>query len=341
MELDRDWEGAVTDHDHYIWRVRHAGVSRLLVEVRAGGLAVFVSNSVKYPDEHLHSYSKGYFQDCQDNKILDPYPPEFKLAYFPKLSVPYYKAPDDLATRTEVTLCIDTDDWVNSSACFITVQNLTPLVTPYRITVIELQEEDAVDESRAGSYRVFKGLYDAVDGASESYHERRRLKILEDLQFTYGEVEFVHIAKVLDITLPKAGEVFVDLGCGTGKCVVAAALAYPQLAEVRGIELMRPLYEQCQGILRSLPQDAAVTTVVLGDILELDWADADIVYSSSVCYSESLLDYITQASDLLKAGSRVVSLKALHLSSKFTQEAEVSVKMSWGYNDAFVYLKHS
>jgi hypothetical protein len=79
---------------------------------------------------------------------------------------------------------------------------------------------------------------------------------------------------------------------------------------------------------------AAVTTVVLSDILELVWAD--IVYFSSVCYSESLLDYISQTSDRLKPVTRVVSLKNLHLSSKF---AEVAIIM--GYNDAFVYLKHS
>ena len=40
---------------------------------------------------------------------------------------------------------------------------------------------------------------------------------------------------------PKAGDVFYDLGCGTGKPLIAASLGYPNLKVCRGIELIEGL----------------------------------------------------------------------------------------------------
>ena len=43
------------------------------------------------------------------------------------------------------------------------------------------------------------------------------------------------------MTNPKPGEAFYDLGCGTGKPLITASLAYPELKICKGIELIEAL----------------------------------------------------------------------------------------------------
>ena len=108
---------------------------------------------------------------------------------------------------------------------------------------------------------------------------------------------------------PRPGERFVDLVCGAAKPCLGAALAYPFLGSVRGIELLpepllrarallpllhqarrrhRPPQEeqqqqrQQQRVASGEPaeEEAAEVAVELvqGDILAHDWSDADIVF---------------------------------------------------------------
>lgn len=339
-EIEGSCSSTIEEFDHYIWRIKHPGESRLLIEVDAGNLAIFTSSLIKYPDEFSHCYSSGYFEASEAKPILDPYSPTFELSYNLKLTIPFSKAPSDLASRDSVKLCINTDDWAfGKTECYITVKNLQSSSLPYNIHVVELSEEQALSHHRASLYRIFKSLYAEVDGASQSYYERQRLNMMEMVEFTYGEVEFAHIVQLLDQADPAQGEIFVDLGCGTGKCVITAALAYPQLAEARGIELLQPLNDSFQAVASQLPPESAKVTTILGNIYEIDWTDSDIVYTSSVCFSPELLQFISSTAERLKQGSRIVSLKALNLSSIFELKCSVMVKMTWGYSEAYVYYK--
>ena len=59
--------------------------------------------------------------------------------------------------------------------------------------------------------------------------------------FTYGEVYFQHFIPMLAFAKPQPGEVFWDLGCGAGRPVITASLAYPELSACKGIEFLEPL----------------------------------------------------------------------------------------------------
>jgi precorrin-6B methylase 2 len=48
---------------------------------------------------------------------------------------------------------------------------------------------------------------------------------------------------VLNLVSPSAGEVFWDLGCGLAKPMVAAALTYPYLKAIKGVEYLDGLYD--------------------------------------------------------------------------------------------------
>ena len=57
----------------------------------------------------------------------------------------------------------------------------------------------------------------------------------------YGEVVFYYFIPLLEYAKPKPGEVFYDLGCGAGKPLLTASLAFPKLKVCKGIEYLEGL----------------------------------------------------------------------------------------------------
>lgn len=47
------------------------------------------------------------------------------------------------------------------------------------------------------------------------------------------------------------GDVFLDMGSGTGKACVAAGLLYPNLSVCRGVEILDGLHREAQVHIRS------------------------------------------------------------------------------------------
>lgn len=57
---------------------------------------------------------------------------------------------------------------------------------------------------------------------------------------------FPYFIPLMELCQPKAGEVFWDLGCGGGRPLIIASLAFPQLKSVNGVELLEGLYEMAK-----------------------------------------------------------------------------------------------
>ena len=123
---------------------------------------------------------------------------------------------------------------------------------------------------------------------------------------------------MLNFVKPKRGEVFVDLGCGSGQPLMIAALAQPGLKACRGIELLESLAnlgkevtQKLAGVSDYRAVPCAPIQVLHGDILEADWSDADIIFAASVCYPEELLVGIADKCSELKRGTRFLNLNVL------------------------------
>jgi hypothetical protein len=117
-----------------------------------------------------------------------------------------------------------------------------------------------------------------------------------------------------------------DLGCGAGKPLVAAALSGLCLGRCVGVELL-PSLAACGraacASLRTLIDDARArsllsvpnveASVETGDFLSPScqaWlAEADIVYFSSICFSDAMTQDCFNAARGLRPGSRVLTLK--------------------------------
>ena len=101
-------------------------------------------------------------------------------------------------------------------------------------------------------------LFGGVDGMVLSRLNRTE-EAKEDASLTYGEIVHSSFLQLLDFTR-KAAHVpprstFVDLGCGTGKAVVAAALSNLEFAKVWGIEILEPLASCAMGIVEKMKQE--------------------------------------------------------------------------------------
>ena len=58
----------------------------------------------------------------------------------------------------------------------------------------------------------------------------------------------MHFIPLLEYVKPMPGETFYDLGCGAGKPLIVAALAYPELKVCKGVELLQGLADIAQAV---------------------------------------------------------------------------------------------
>ena len=191
-------------------------------------------------------------------------------------------------------------------------------------------------------------LYDGIDGyALAAAGRERRANFGEN--FTYGDVTMGSMLQMLELTGAAAGETFYDLGAGTGKGVLYAALL-SDFGRCVGIELVEELHgasaealERYRArLLPALPERkrAQAIEMLLADLLETDFSDADVVFSHCTCFPEELMAKIAGRCERLKSGSRVVTVsKALPEAPHMTLSAVAPCQMAWGSASLYVYRR--
>eukprot|EP00903_Cladosiphon_okamuranus_P012092 g11351.t1 len=204
------------------------------------------------------------------------------------------------------------------------------------------------------SRRLFDSLFAGLslsEGKSLSKAERRRKGLMNDRALIYGEVDFSNFATILREVAAmrgsKPGEIFYDLGSGTGKAVYVARLTQDYTHCV-GIEILRPLHSAAQlvtnrynahvrGLLdRGRPQNAAV---FMGSFLEYDWSDGDCVFANSTCFPEELMDALARQAEELKPGAILVTFTKGLDSTAFEVLSKRRFDMSWGPATVFIHRR--
>jgi len=69
----------------------------------------------------------------------------------------------------------------------------------------------------SSSYNNVRDHYNNACSWTNDRIERQELGDCDNKGLTYGEVDCMDFIQLLDLSAPKQGEVFVDLGSGTGK----------------------------------------------------------------------------------------------------------------------------
>ena len=114
--------------------------------------------------------------------------------------------------------------------------------------------------------------------------------------FIYGEVNFRSMSYILLYLNYKYGikeGYFFDLGSGTGRAVIGAALTYP-FSKYIGIELLETLYKASIEIKQLFEKDynnnkKPDIEFINGDFLKQDLSKASVIFINSTTFNDKLL----------------------------------------------------
>ena len=76
-------------------------------------------------------------------------------------------------------------------------------------------------------YTLFESIFKKADASQVSQKDRVRFNVSEKMEFTYGEVLFPYFIPLFELTKPKPGEIFWDIGCGAGRPLAVVSLNFP------------------------------------------------------------------------------------------------------------------
>ena len=326
--------------NYFRYQCRSPGTTRLHIKITSisPNSSLYLSKTLYYPTlSNCHWYTSSPFPHTNCEPSLDPYT---------KLPKQYIKPKSKWSKRSQIEavqgyedsldgliLCFDTEN----DDIFYYFGVFSPEKCEFQVSITEIELIELLSEKNQHLFQLFNSYFRPFHGSELSLSDRKRLNLPDYGQFTYGEIDFIWLIPLLEICEIRPGEVFWDLGCGVGKCLIGAALLYPELREVKGVELLESLYTACEECVRRVEGDRL--RVLHGDIVGVDWRDGDVVYVSSLCFPESLLREIEEKMRRLKAGSRILSLKAFLPPPEFHLVRTCKVTMSWGPTSIYLYKR--
>eukprot|EP00752_Nemacystus_decipiens_P004889 g4449.t1 len=152
--------------------------------------------------------------------------------------------------------------------------------------------------------------------AREKYQKGKDPREVRGKTLSYAEFDLPYLAKMLRLAQLDDGDVFLDMGSGTGKAVVAAGLLYPNLSVCRGVEILEGLHRESKTYARKysgLRREKAPIEFVQGEFMDeaIDVSDVDIVFAYATKYSTERGIYLTELSRKLldlKPGAKVITI---------------------------------
>jgi len=184
----------------------------------------------------------------------------------------------------------------------------------------------------------FYALYAKVDGFSLSQEARQKSDAFE---YTYGEIYFMSFIALLSLVKPGPCTRFYDLGSGTGKAVLSAAMVF-KLEHCCGIERFFTLHEaavQQKRLFEKHPNyinKIDIIQFIHDDFLKIDFSDATLVFINATAFMGSLWDNLSQKTASLAPGAIVITTSKPLISPCFAVQKTTYVEMSWGVVIAYI-----
>ncbi len=187
--------------------------------------------------------------------------------------------------------------------------------------------------------QVFQQLYRKIDGFTVSRLSREKKDAIE---YTYGEIEFITFIALLSLVNPDQNTVFYDLGCGTGKAVIACAMVYPVHKSI-GIELLPELYSVAQQQVHQLATYSSYQKqnihIIHDDILTADLSDATLIFINATTFLGAMWQELSvRLSNLPQLQTVITTSKALP-NKDFALQGATQLQTSWGVVPAFIHTR--
>eukprot|EP00928_Gymnodinium_smaydae_P032439 TRINITY_DN23493_c0_g1_i1.p1 TRINITY_DN23493_c0_g1~~TRINITY_DN23493_c0_g1_i1.p1 ORF type:complete len:891 (+),score=82.89 TRINITY_DN23493_c0_g1_i1:155-2674(+) len=201
------------------------------------------------------------------------------------------------------------------------------------------------------AHQAFYMAYQGQHGRRISDYEREMTNRGNDRELTYGEVEFLPFLGVMTkVVQPQSGEVFLDLGSGTGRALLVASLGFPFLKRCIGYEVLELLHKTAEAavdqVARSMPPDStAPVDLRLKSFIGEPWEEegVDILWVASLCFRRETTAEIKERARRLRPGARIITMDPFfgEADQGFEQvlvdgSAKIIVEMSFG--EASVYV---
>lgn len=194
---------------------------------------------------------------------------------------------------------------------------------------------------------IFHKLYDNVNGRALSLEGREKNQFTSK-SFVYGEVVPESFYNLIIEANPQPGQVFYDLGSGTGKGVLLAHLLFDFKAS-KGIEYLDTLYNASAEVLKRYESEIRPTILdevkdkqielIHGSFLDVDFTDADFIFMNSTCFQDDLMEQLEEKLEKVRPHTTIISLSKSLKSPSFHQLKHKMFEFSWGQATAFYHRK--
>jgi predicted RNA methylase len=193
---------------------------------------------------------------------------------------------------------------------------------------------------------IFNSLYSPINGYKLSAIGKTEVKHNKK-ELTYGEVSPEAFYTILKSLPFKSNGVFYDLGSGTGKAVILAALLF-NFSKCVGIELLEPLHNAAQDIqlrfekeIQSLIHNYEEKKIefICEDFLFYDFSDANIIFTHSTCFTEDLWVKLTEKFEQLKNDTLIITVTRTLISENLQLIKTREYGMAWGRATVHIYKK--
>lgn len=160
-------------------------------------------------------------------------------------------------------------------------------------------------------------VFAEIDGYKVSNEVKRKLReenrIEETVALTYGEIRCTSFAELLNEFLPECRGFFVDIGSGTGKAVLTAAMS--GFSRCLGVEIVGKLHDcamtgfaRAKGKEGLIPDSAQIEFIVGDSFANVDkWQGADVIFAPTTCFTDELMEQLSASLKKVKPGAYIIN----------------------------------
>lgn len=172
--------------------------------------------------------------------------------------------------------------------------------------------------------------------SAQDTHSQSEIEVFKQTHIchTYGELLYPSLIKLLKTLDYTDEDVFLDLGSGMGKLVLAVFLR-TSFKKVIGIEGSDTHHQQAVNIFNKvksiLPDIFTKGTLELiqGNFLDFDFNQASIIYTCSTCFTQELLWMIGEKINQSLNVRQVMSLKPIANLKRLKLKRLTPIECSW------------
>lgn len=185
-------------------------------------------------------------------------------------------------------------------------------------------------------------LYQGFSGFISYQPGEKEAGVKEKIYFTYGEILYPSVNRVIEYMQVTEEDVFYDLGSGIGKVPLHFFLKTPVKkafgieASIKRNDVAHKVYRQVQSEFPELFRENRILGSAEKNFLEVDIRDATIIYTCSTCFSEELLADIAAMLDQCPKLRCVVSLKELPL-KVLAFDKIIEIECTWDKTKCYAY----